>query len=167
MALTIVSQLEKVLYIDLYYYKEYEILTDVFVCDVDGLINRIQVADDGYRRRIKKMVDITFNGRILNKIKSQLYEIPLNSKFIVLHGYFDEEFFLSSLKQEVYKLNNLKAYISQFSQVYELFSSYRTFAFDCFGEKRYIGEKILKKEFVDFVARKHQRFHLVVVNPTQ
>ena len=154
MALTIVSQLEKVLYIDLYYYKEYEILTDVFVCDVDGLINRIQVADDGYRRRIKKMVDITFNGRILNKIKSQLYEIPLNSKFIVLHGYFDEEFFLSSLKQEVYKLNNLKAYISQFSQVYELFSSYRTFAFDCFGEKRYIGEKNIEERVCRFCGKK-------------
>lgn len=154
MALTIVSQLEKVIYIDLYYYKEYEILTDVFVCDVDGLINRIQVADDGYRRRIKKMVDTTYDGRNLNEIKSQLNKIPLDSKFVVLYGYFDEEFFLSSLKQEVYKLNNPKAYTSQFSQVYNLPSLYRTFTFDCSKEKRYIGERAVEERVCRFCGKK-------------
>ena len=142
MALTIVSQLEKVIYIDLYYYNEYEILTDVFVCDVAGLINRIQVADEGYKARLKQMVDITFDGRRLNKIKSLLNEIPSNSKFIVLHGYFDEEFFLSALKREVYKLNNFKAYASLLAQIYELFTEYRTFAFNGKGEKVYIGDKV-------------------------
>ena len=45
MALTVVSQLDKVIYIDLYYFEEYEILAGVFACDVECLINRIQVAD--------------------------------------------------------------------------------------------------------------------------
>ena len=154
MALTIVSQLEKVIYIDLYYYKEYEILRDVFVCDVDGLINRIQVADDGYRRRIKKMVDTTYDGRNLNEIESQLNKIPLDSKFVVLYGYFDEEFLLSSLKQEVYKLNNPKAYTSQFSQVYNLSSLYRTFTFNCSKEKRYIGERAVEERVCRFCGKK-------------
>ena len=135
MALTVVSQLDKVIYIDLYYFEEYEILAGVFACDVDCLINRIQVADKGYKARLKQMVDITFDGRRLDRIKSQLYEIPFNSKFLVLHGYFDEEYFLSALKREVYKLNNFKAYISRLSQIYELFTLYRTFAFNGDGDK--------------------------------
>lgn len=154
MALTIVSQLDKVLYIDLYYFEEYEILAGVFACDVDCLINRIQVADEEYKARLKKMIEITFDGRRLNNFKSQLNEIPFNSKFIVLHGYFDEEYFLSALKREVYKLNNFKAYTSRLSQIYELFTLYRTFAFNGEGEKTYIGEWDKEKRVCRFCGKK-------------
>ena len=154
MALTVVSQLNKVIYIDLYYFEEYEILAGVFACDVDCLINRIQVADEEYKARLKQMVDITFDGRRLDKIKSQLNEIPFNSKFIVLHGYFDEECFLSALKREVYKLNNFKMYTSQLSQIYELFTQYRTFSFDGEGEKVYIGERDKEKRVCRFCGKK-------------
>ena len=51
MALTVVSQLDKVIYIDLYYFEEYKILAGIFAYDVDCLINRIQVADKGYKAR--------------------------------------------------------------------------------------------------------------------
>lgn len=154
MALTVVSQLNKVIYIDLYYFEEYEILAGVFACDVDCLINRIQVADEEYKARLKKMIEITFDGRRLNNIKSQLNEIPFNSKFIVLHGYFDEEYFLSALKREVYKLNNFKAYTSRLSQIYELFTLYRTFAFNGEGEKTYIGERDKEKRVCRFCGKK-------------
>ncbi len=154
MALTVVSQLDKVIYIDLYYFEEYKILAGVFACDVDCLINRIQVADKEYKARLKKMIEITFDGRRLNNIKSQLNEIPFNSKFIVLHGYFDEEYFLSALKREVYKLNNFKAYTSQLSQIYELFTQYRTFEFYGKGEKVYIGERDKEKRVCRFCGKR-------------
>ena len=61
MALTVVSQLNKVIYIDLYYFEEYEILAGVFACDVDCLINRVQVADEEYKARLTRMIEITFD----------------------------------------------------------------------------------------------------------
>lgn len=96
MGLTIVSLLEKVIYIDLYYKEEYDILAEAFVCDEKNVINRIQCADEEYRGRVGNIVDITFDGRLLHKIKSELLEIPLDSIFIVLIGSFDEDFFLLS-----------------------------------------------------------------------
>ena len=126
----------------------------VFACDVDCLINRIQVADEEYKARLKKMIEITFDGRRLNKIKSQLNEIPFNSKFLVLHGHFDEEYFLSELRREVYKLNNFKEYTSRLAQIYELFTQYRTFEFYGKGEKVYIGERDKEKRVCRFCGKR-------------
>lgn len=153
MGLTIVSLLEKVIYIDLYYKEEYDILAGAFVCDEKNVINRIQCADEQYRGRVGNIVNITFDGRLLHKIKSELLEIPLDSIFIVLIGSFDEDFFLLSLKKEIHKLNNINTCVSQFAQNYDLSSMYDNFKFCGYGEKEFIGERKVEERICRFCGK--------------
>ena len=154
MGLTIVSQLDKVIYIDLYYEDEYDIVAGAFVCDENNVINRIQCANEEYRVRVDNMVDITFDGRRLHKIKSKLIEIPINSKFIVLRGTFDEDFFLTELKKEICRLNDFKNYVSRFAQNNDLGSMYDNFTFAGYGEKEYIGERKVEERICRFCGKK-------------
>ena len=150
MSLTIISLLEDVIYVDLENFEDYKIFAGIFASDENNVINRIQIADTSFKSRIENSVDVTIEGLILSGTKSELREIPINSKFIVLRGYYDEDFFLSSLKCEVYKLNNLNSYISDLSQNKDIHSLYKTFMFYGGGDKEYIGNKNVNERVCRF-----------------
>lgn len=153
MALTVVSLLEEVIYVDLEDIEDYNIFAGIFVCDEMNIINRIQIADNEYKLRTERMVNITTTGRFLYDIKSKLCEIPTNSKFIVLRDHYDNEIFLTSLKCEVYKLNQLNRITSKLSQNNDLHSLYETFVFYGGGEKEFIGEKNIEKRVCRFCGK--------------
>ena len=154
MTLTVISLLEKVIYVDLENHHDYNIFAGIFVCNDNNVINRIQIADAGFKLRLEKSVNVTIEGQLLDRTKSRLNEIPTNSKFLVLRGYFDESFFLHSLKCEILKLNNSDMYLSHLLQNDDFRSLYKTFMFYCGDEKETIGIKNVYERTCRFCGKK-------------
>lgn len=142
MTITIVSLLDQVLYINLPTHTDYKFFSNLFEANDRGEILTKQIADKGFKSRLKTFDEISKSDKKCLTMKAVFEDIPENSKFIVKAGKIDDSMLLIRLKYEVNKLNGIPNAPSNLNNaVAKIASLYYTQSFNGNTKRRhYIGE---------------------------
>lgn len=142
MTITIVSLLDQVLYINLPTHTDYGFFSNLFKSDNRGKIMTIQIANQGFKTRLKMFNELSKTNKKCLTMKAVFENIPENSKFVVVAGKIDDTILLFRLKQEVNKLNDIMNTSSNWDNTkYQIATLYYTQSFNGNTKRRhYIGE---------------------------